>query len=134
MNFTSMFQSFEVCTEAEKNKFGFILGESVNFAGHHPFSYVLLDGTTPTNETHDHEFLIYSKICYPCIGTTPNVNLSGHQKELLFWHWKLEISMYHIQELMQPVKTHESSGICNEVHLDVNSVSKSTPDLKTHPL
>ncbi len=32
-----------------------------------------------------------------------NVKLSGLQKELLLWHWKLGISMYCIQKLIRPV-------------------------------
>ena len=82
----------------------------------------------------DHEFSTYSKICCPCVGTTSNANLSGPQKELLLWHWKLGISMYRIQELMRPIKAHESSGVCHEMPPVINPIFKSTPNLKTPPL
>ena len=35
--------------------------------------------------------------CYPCILSNNNDNLSGPQKnEILFWLWKLVLSMYRI--------------------------------------
>jgi hypothetical protein len=40
----------------------------------------------------------------PCVGTDGNANLSGPQKELLTWHWKLGISMQRIQEMMRENK------------------------------
>ena len=46
------------------------------------------------------EFNCYSKMCCPCIGVEENINLTNAPKELLLWHWKLGISMHHIQELM----------------------------------
>jgi len=39
--------------------------------------------------------------CLPCVGTEANHQLSGPQKELLLWHWKLGINMRHVQELMR---------------------------------
>ncbi len=48
--------------------------------------------------------------CGPCIGTTENENLSATQKELLKWHWKLGISMYHIQEMMREWHYEEPNG------------------------
>lgn len=46
----------------------------------------------------------------PNVGTHDNKNLSGAQKELLLWHWKLGISMQRIQELMRVVEVQEPSG------------------------
>jgi hypothetical protein len=42
----------------------------------------------------------YLCFCSPCVGTIEKENLSAPQKELLKWHWKLDISMYCIQEMM----------------------------------
>ncbi len=42
----------------------------------------------------------YSHFCGPCVGAPANKNLSGPQKELLEWHWKLGIGMYCIRSLM----------------------------------
>ncbi len=123
-----------MCTEAEKKEYGFSLGGKVNFAGRRHFTDALIDEDTSTKETLDHEFSTYSKICCPCVGTTSNANLSGPQKELLLWHWKLGISMYRIQELMRPIKAHESSGVCHEMPPVINPIFKSTPNLKTPPL
>jgi hypothetical protein len=39
--------------------------------------------------------------CSPCVGDSANANLTSLQRELLLWHWKLGISMYQVQELMQ---------------------------------
>ncbi len=86
-------------------------------------------------KTLDLEFSTNSKICYPCVGTTSNANLSGPQKELLMWHWNLGISMYFIQELkfLQPIEAHESSGICCEMPLVITPDLKSTTNPKTTP-
>lgn len=40
-------------------------------------------------------------ICLPCVADETNQQLTGPQKELLTWHWKLSINMSHIQELMR---------------------------------
>ncbi len=42
--------------------------------------------------------------------------------------------MYRIQELRQPVKSHESSGICHEMPSVITPIFKSTQNLKTPPL
>jgi hypothetical protein len=47
-----------------------------------------------------HKSKYYSHFCGPCVGAPANENLSGPQKELLKWHWKLGIGMYRIQSLM----------------------------------
>jgi hypothetical protein len=52
----------------------------------------------------------YSHFCGPCVSTTENENLSAPQKELLKWHWKLGISMYHIQEMMCEQHYEEPNG------------------------
>jgi hypothetical protein len=52
----------------------------------------------------------YSHFCGSCVGTTENENLSAPQKELLKWHWKLGISMYHIQEMMPEWHYEEPNG------------------------
>ncbi len=122
-----------MCTEAEKKEYGFSLGGSINFAGCHHFSDDLLGGATPTKETLDHEFSTNSKICCPCIGTACIANLSGPQKELLLWHWKIGISMYYIQELMHPIKACNSSGVCNEMPPVITLIFKSNPNLNTPP-
>ena len=39
--------------------------------------------------------------CFPCVvGKSENKNLTSPQRELLLWHWKLDINMYRVQELM----------------------------------
>ncbi len=42
--------------------------------------------------------------------------------------------MYHIQEIMQPIKAHESSGVHHEMPPVITPIFKSTPNLKTPPL
>ncbi len=88
-----------MCTEADKNEYGFSLGGKVNFTGQCHFTDALIDEDTSTEEILDHEFSTYSKICCCCVGTTSNANLSEPQKEVLFWYRKLGISTYQIQEL-----------------------------------
>ena len=46
----------------------------------------------------------------PCVGTDDNANLSGPQKELLTWHWKLGIGMQRIQEMMRENKAIDADG------------------------
>ena len=46
----------------------------------------------------------------PNVASEENQNLSGAQKELLLWHWKLGISMHHIQELMKVSEMKEPNG------------------------
>ena len=38
--------------------------------------------------------------CFPCVADETNQQLTGPQKELLLWHWRLGINMQHVQELM----------------------------------
>ena len=46
----------------------------------------------------------------PCVGVDENQNLSGPQKELLTWHWKLGIGMQRIQEMMRETKAVDDNG------------------------
>ena len=39
--------------------------------------------------------------CYKTVADESNKNLTGPQRELLQWHWKLCTSTYHVQELMR---------------------------------
>ena len=48
----------------------------------------------------DYEFSAFQQMCCPCVGDDANVNLSGPQRELLLWHWKLGCSMSRVQQLM----------------------------------
>ena len=48
-------------------------------------------------------------IC-PCVGTTENTNLSGPQKELSTWHWKLGIGMQRNQEMMWETMAIDDDG------------------------
>ena len=50
-------------------------------------------------------------MCCPCVRNDSNANLTGPQRELLLWHWKLGISMTRIQQMM--VK-HEAVDANNE--------------------
>ena len=43
----------------------------------------------------------YSHFCGTYVGAPAIQNLSGPQKDLLLWNWKLIVSMYHIQEFMK---------------------------------
>jgi hypothetical protein len=39
-----------------------------------------------------------------CVGDETNQQLTGPQKELLLWHWKLGVGMKHVQDLVRPRK------------------------------
>ncbi len=45
------------------------------------------------------------------VANPSNVNLTPGQKELLLWHWRLGISMSHIQELMAPHRAKDENGL-----------------------
>lgn len=79
------------------------------------------------------EFEHYSKFCGPCVGQKDNTNLSGPQKELLLWHWKLGISMYRIQEMMRKQKMEEPSGKISELPPIIKPKYKSTPNCNVPP-
>ncbi len=65
---------------------------------------IIFGDPVEVKQTLDHELSNYSKICFPCIGTTSNANLYGSKKKLLLQHWKLGISMYCIQSLCNLLK------------------------------
>ena len=50
-----------------------------------------------------------ARIC-PCVGKDERINLSGPQKELLTWHWKLGVGMQRIQEMMGETKAVDDNG------------------------
>jgi len=56
-------------------------------------------GRSPRNSVLDSEH--FSNFCGACVGAAENVNNSAAQKEILKWHWKLGIGIYHIQEMMR---------------------------------
>jgi hypothetical protein len=47
----------------------------------------------------------------PLVPHPPYVNLTPGQKELPLWHWRLGISMSHIQELMVPHWSKDENGM-----------------------
>ena len=49
-------------------------------------------------------------MCCHCVGIKENVNLTNAQKELLLWHWKLSISVHHIQELICVYTAKDQNG------------------------
>ncbi len=65
-------------------------------------------GWTSKNDSLDLEH--HSLFCGPCVGSQANKILSGPQKELLKWHWKLGISMYFVQEMMRERHYEEPDG------------------------
>jgi hypothetical protein len=65
-------------------------------------------GRTSKNDSTDLEH--HSLFCGPCVGSQADKNLSGPQKKLLRWHWKLGISMYRIQEMMRERHYEEPDG------------------------
>ena len=79
------------------------------------------------------EYEHYSKFCGPCVGQKDNTNLSGPQKELILWHWKLGISMYRIQEMMRTQKMEEPSGRKSELPPIIKPTYKSTPNCIVPP-
>ena len=51
-------------------------------------------------EEFEYEYETTKSFCCPCVGDDSNKNLTGPQRELLLWHWKLGISMVRIQAPM----------------------------------
>lgn len=74
------------------------------------------------------EYEFYSKICCPSVGDEANVNLSGPQKELLLWHWKLGCDMKKIQDMMRGRKYKEESGVVREEPPQIKPTFASTPN------
>ena len=52
----------------------------------------------------------FDGVSLPNVAWEENQNLSSAQKELLLWHWKLGISMHHIQESMKVSEMKEPNG------------------------
>ena len=65
-----------------------------------------------TFNTAVHELLddVWETNICPCIGKEDNANLSGPQKELLTWHWKLGVGMDLIQKMMRENKAVDDNG------------------------
>ena len=102
------------CTEAERNDIGPNLRSSL--AKHE------LDFFNKWNvavDEHEYTFCHPSAakaemMCCPCVGCEDNYNLTGPQRELLHWHWKLGVSMSRIQEMMVE---HQSTDTNNAQHI-----------------
>ena len=67
------------------------------------------------------------QFCCSCVADEANQNLSGPEKELLQWHWKLCISIPHIQELMKPRIYRELGGVEYQLPPIIKTKFKSTP-------
>eukprot|EP01082_Thalassiosira_pseudonana_P005723 g5374.t1 g5374 contig2:418133-419951(-) len=97
-------------TETEKREIGSYLPSCLSFSDRN----LDLFGNWNVNALPcdvDAEYAHYSRIMCPCVADEANVNLSGPQKELLLWHWKLGDSMYQVQELMREQKFEEKTGV-----------------------
>ncbi len=71
-----------------------------------------------THEEFEFEFHQAQGMCCPCVGDDSNKNLTGPQRELLLWHWKLGVSMRRIQQMMvehEAVDTNNESVIFAQV-------------------
>ena len=58
----------------------------------------------------DNDVEYYSKFYGPCVGPPVNKNFTGPQKDLLLWHWKIRVSMYHIQGFTRDRIYEETTG------------------------
>ena len=103
------------CTDKERNTFGPELRSSLakhelDFKGSWHQARIGLSRHKPEMNIHRHwnseleqfefEYQATKAMCCPCVGDDSNSNLTGPQRELLLWHWKLGISMTRIQALM----------------------------------
>ena len=57
-------------------------------------------GISVNDATFENELEYYYNSCGSCVVAPENMDITGPQKDLLLWHWKLGVSMYHIQELI----------------------------------
>ena len=48
----------------------------------------------------DNELEYYYKFCGTCVEALVNKNITGPQKDILLWYWKLGVSMYIIKLFM----------------------------------
>ncbi len=119
-------------TKTKKRRYDFSLDRQVNCVRQCHILDSLIDKTIQVKES-----LImtgtHSNIFCPYVCTAFNGNLSGPQKELLLFHWKLGISIY-TQKLKQPNKSHESSGDCHEIPKVITDVFTLIQILMTTPL
>ena len=60
--------------------------------------------------THESWQDVWEDLGCPCAGTEGNTNLSGPQKELLTWHWKLGVGMQKVQDIMWESKAIDDDG------------------------
>lgn len=63
----------------------------------------------------------------PCVGTWGNSNLSGPQKKLLAWHWKLSDDMQRIQEMMWGYSVIDDDGKETSLTPLITPIFSSTP-------
>ncbi len=69
-------------------------------------------------EEFEYEFKAMEAMVCPCVGDDANSNLTGPQRELLLWHWRLGCSMKRVQQLMvehEAVDTSDESVIFPQV-------------------
>ncbi len=90
MSLSLMFQLFEIQYALKLRRRSMVFWKwKCQFFWKSSFSDALLNATTSTKETLDHEFFIYSKIFCPCVGTASNANLTRIKKttamELKAW-------------------------------------------------
>ena len=81
-------------------------------------------------EEFEFEYQATKAMCCPCVGDDANSNLSGPQRELLLWHWKLGISMTRIQALMvehEAVDMNKESVIMPQVIKPTFKTTSSCP-------
>ncbi len=83
------------CSSADKKLHGSILNASL--AEQYLADLTTCDPFGSSSAAHH-----CPQFCCSCVADEANWNLSGPQKELLQWHWKLCIYMPQIQELKKP--------------------------------
>ncbi len=74
------------------------------------------------------EYRYYDWVCCQSIQSEKNANLSGPQKELLLWHWKLGCSMSRVQEMMRPRTIKDEHGRETTLPPVVKPAFASTPN------
>ena len=62
------------------------------------------------DSTFGYELEYYSNLFGPCVGAPEDQVLTWPQKDILLWHWKLGVSMYHIQEFTRERIYEEPTG------------------------
>ena len=86
------------CTQAEKQnigpKFWTAMSASILCLG-------FLGVWTSVVDEFEYEFNSIAQLMCPCVRMQSNANLTNAEKELLLWHWKLGVSMHHVQKLMK---------------------------------